>query len=860
MQVQLPSTVTAVASVLDSLVGALLAVLSVVQAALDVVKAFLPGTLDPIAAIVAGLISEVEQLLGDLREIGVFVSGDLNPQHPFDELLGGFQAYERRMVARLTDRADPTRPDFSSGTTVVGVFLYESFAASDTREALAFIDRIKAFLSVDGAPQANPVPVGLEVSYGAATTSAGLFGVTSDAFSQNEVPSVANVRWRLAPPPGAGAVSWPLPAPAGFLVEVSTVPDGLTLTYVTPSARAALDGDGQQSQSFGLILDPNGRPFRLYGGLDVLDEGDLAWSASGTTYTPPSVGSGKLVPGKTQLYAYTSSADNVPVPLAALDVGGVPVLQKSFFLDLATVLGTNLVAPGQPFSINLRAEDMPHAATFANEVDGTVTVTVDPEPAREVYVRVSAVTKDFVAFPGSHPYTFLWSVSQSIITAGAATGQVRLSVLPNSAAKGDPSAPVRIAFPRPTGGVYTDAVATAIAITVLSRSDLLAMGTEDVSFEIDTAGEPTGLEDVGRYVVPQVAGGSAVTRFFKRTGPPQTFRSKLLARCRILADEFLARTGPPSPTLEALIVERATVSTPTGVKPLGQVLWSDLDPDLGAPVTILDSLDIEGTGSESLWGVAANPLAIGQDEASVLARMNAQSPFPIRFSRTPGFLVPDAAAEFALQTPFERGSADYSPVLYDRTGVPPDVSMRFCRNIFLANPTVLTAANLVLQIAAAPIARSSRSGEGAWYAVRLFPQALPGPDSALSEILGFLASIQAGTKAVSATIEAYIDFLQARILELEALLQRIQALLDVTASINVPASSGLIVSGAGTDGVLQALLTAEDKPQDSAAAVSRIDASGNTVRSGTCGVGVVLMFGGLPTAAVDLLNLMFTEE
>ena len=230
VQVQLPSTVTAVASVLDSLVGALLAVLSVVQAALDVVKAFLPGTLDPIAAIVAGLISEVEQLLGDLREIGVFVSGDLNPQHPFDELLGGFQAYERRMVARLTDRADATRPDFSSGTTVVGVFLYESFAASDTREALAFIDRIKAFLSVDGAPQANPVPVGLEVSYGAATTGAGLFGVTSDAFSQNEVPSVANVRWRLAPPPGAGAVSWPLPAPAGFLVEVSTVPDGLTLT------------------------------------------------------------------------------------------------------------------------------------------------------------------------------------------------------------------------------------------------------------------------------------------------------------------------------------------------------------------------------------------------------------------------------------------------------------------------------------------------------------------------------------------------------------------------------------------------------------------------------------------------------
>lgn len=843
--VQLPSTVTAVGSLLDSLVGTLISILSVVQAILDVVKAFLPGSLDPVAVIVAGLIAEAEQLLDAIRQIGAFVSGDLKPDHPFDELLGGFQAYERRMVARLADRADPTRPDFPAGTTVVGVFMYRTFAPSATQQALAFIDRIKAFLAVRGAPRANPVPVGLEVSYGASATGAGLFGVAADTFRDGEVPSVANVRWRLAPPAGAGAVAWPLPAPAGFLIEVSTVPDGLTLTYMTATARAGLDEQGQQRQSLGLILDPDGKPFKLYGGPDVFDESDLAWSSSGTTFTPPT-GDGSVGPGKTQLYAYRSSADNVAVPLAALSLDGKAVLQRAFLLDVRTVLGASLASPGQPFSFNLRQEDMPYDATFASADGGKVEVTVGTERAREVFVRVSAVTQDYIDSPDNR-----WVLGQSDVEAGAARGMVRCRVGgPGvTSAKGTPSAALRVAFPRPTGADYLDAVATALAIVVLSRSDLVAVGTEDVSFQLDVAGEPTGLEDVGRYVVPRIAGGSNVARFFQRSGlTPQVFRSRLLARCRILADDLLARTGPPSVALESLVATRATVDTPTGSKPLGKVLWSDLDPDLGPDVTILASLDVEGDGADATSGVAPNPLSVGIDEDVVAA-------VAPRFARLPGFLSSDAAAESAGATPIGRGSSDYSPVLYDGPQ-----TMKLCRNVFLANPTVLRAANLVLQVAAAPIARSSRSGEGSWHAVRFFPQALPEADAAVGEVVAYLQGLKAGTQSVSETIDGQILFLQARILELEALLRRINALLDVTTSIEVPSASGLVVTGAGTDGVLQALLSAEDKPQDDATVTSRVDASGRVVKSGEYGAGVVILFGGLPTVAVDLLDLMFREE
>lgn len=850
VQVQLPESITAVAEVLDSLIGALIAILQVVRAVLDVVKALLVGLLDPLATIIDAAISEIEGLLNDVRQIGVYVSGDLDMSYPYDTLLGGYQAYERRMIARLVDRNDPTRPAFSSRSGVVAVFLYASFDSTAIAEALAFISQVKAFFGLFGKPKSYTIPTGLSVTYGASSTSLGAFKSAAEILKSGSAPTKANIQWQMAPPANSGTVSWPLPVPPGFIIEVSTVPEGLTLAYMTPAPRAAKDTEGTQHQMVGLVFDPDGKPFRLYGGAGIFDTGDLGWDQIGSAFDPPSRD------GATRLYAVRTAADGVPIPLDALYVEGEHVLQRTFFLNTADFLGVNLAAPGQQFSYTLDAADMPFGATFEANTDGSVTVTLDDARAQEVYVRVSAVTSDVEAGSGAKATNFYWQLNQANVVAGQ-VGVARLAVGGGLAAsvKSDPSAALKITFPSQQTADYLAVVTTALVVMVLSRSDLVAQGSpEDADppmYQLDTAGEPTGLEDLARYLVPMVTGPNT-GRFFRKPGlNPVSFRGKLLVACRAVANRLLEQSGPLPTSVEAFVVDNAVVTTTTGAsRSLADVTWADLGFE-GVDSTIMGSLDTTTSeGSDPFSGVAPNPLSIYQDPSQIDWRIGGLS---ISLERKPGFTT--RSPEFDIGG-MGTGSADYSPILYTIAGS--QITMGFCRNVLLANPTVLSVSATVLGIAAAPLTRTS--GEGAWIARRLFPQGIPPVDAAMAEIIGFLQSIRAGIQGVTDAIVAYIEFVEARILELEALLRRISSLLDIIVSINVPSASGLVVVASGTDGVLQALVTSENKPQDTALTASRINAAGEVEKAGAYGTGVVMLAGGLPTSLLELLQAIFVVE
>lgn len=941
VQVQLPEVVVDLSTVLDSLVGAMIAVLDVVRAVLDVVKAFLVGFIDPIAAIVQLIVDEIEGLLSDIRQLGVYMAGDFEVAPPFDSLLGGFTAYERRMVGRLIDRNDPTRPAFTSQTTVAAVFLYSSFDTSDMQRTLAFLAQVRKFFGLRGTTRGYTVPTGLEVTYGSSSTGIGAFGLMGDILGAGELPTVANLRWQMAPPAGSGVVSWPLPSPPGFLVEVSTVPDGLFVGYQTPVSQA----QSPTNVETGLVSGADGRPFKLFGGVSILSYEDLGWLASGTTYYPPDED------GATQLFAYRSMADNVPIPLNALLHEDKPILQRAFFVDVNTVLGINVAAPGQPYTALLRYEDMPYDATFESNADGSVTITVADAPAREVYVRVSAVTSAVTAGSGVMPSSFYWTLDASRIAAGAAT-QVQLGVVSGltDADKSEPSAFVKVTFPSAQEAMYLNAVATALAVMVLSRSDLVAQGISSAvaseavrtaqanvtnapatatdqelsdlldqvtaaeavaasansSYQEDTAAEATGLEDLARYLVPLVLGNTP-SRFFKKTFTDvSSFRGKLRNRCLAVANHLLSQTGPIPSALLDVVLAQAEVTLPSGVvTPLTSVTWRDLVSD-GPDVTILESLDPSTPeGSSASEGVAPNPISIARlDPLLLSSQIGGIRPL----ARGPGFAVSPQHVQanpldpLGSRAKMNLGSADSSPVLYVQKLTPSYAATRvaaaqanvtnapatatdqelsdlldqvtaaeaayayststtttlttvFCRNVFLATPSIFTASQLLLNIAASPITHPKQEG-GAWVKYRLFPQGLPPVEAALGEIVGFLDAIQAGMTGISDAVTAYITFVQARILELEALLRRIEGLLGVILSIEVPAAAALVVTGQGTDGILQSLVTATNKPSDDAS-VTRIDTSGEVVATGTYGAGVVLLAGGLPSSVLEFLMLLF---
>lgn len=657
-----PADLTAAADVLNSVIEFLISVANVALTILEVVKSLLIGLLNPIKAIVEAIIAEIEAFLNDLRQLGVYVTWD-DIVYPFDNLVGGFGPYQARMLGRLTNRNDPTRPNFTTRSAVAGIFL---FANANPTGIFQVIDLIRLLLRLFGfnyvRSRGFPTPVGLTVSYGGSDFAA--FKDLGKILRGGDVPDVAKVRWSIAPPATVIGPVPLLPAPPKFLVEVSVFPDGFGVAYNLPTPNANLN-----QQTFGVLMDPEGEPLRVYGGSTLGLSPSLGSTLSGTQLTVAGVGSdGELKPNNVTVYAYRNSADTYPIPLSAITgpVNGKHLFQRTFVYDVYSLLGINLLSPGQPFSFRLRAEDMPYNATISQGSGGKVDVVPDDEPAREVYVRVRAVGSGFTADGNGDLETPLYTIDESTFNG---TGTVVPATASESKADGFGfvSDPVKVTFPDDQTADYLETVTTAIVLLVLSRSELRTLVNDpgDASFVIGSASSeitavlqsgsvslsdltptlaaalstrdvkevglcPTGLEAVAAKIVPMfgvMATGGKVTTGGKPDAKslygtegtkPLVFRKKVIDRCRRLAEDILERGGPPTSgmleTVESLsevfgtVVSEDGTSTTVARTPLRLLRWGQVFPEVAYTTlggrTILQGLsDPEASYVDELNGV-----------------------------------------------------------------------------------------------------------------------------------------------------------------------------------------------------------------------------------------------------------------
>ena len=116
--------ITAVNNFLEMLV----VFLDIVLVVLDIVKVFIVGLLNPLLAVLDALIALIESLANDLRKAGLYIhtdtyrgGGKTGVQH-YEALKGGFSNWETRCFNWLIDTTDRNRPDFSTGTGVLGLF------------------------------------------------------------------------------------------------------------------------------------------------------------------------------------------------------------------------------------------------------------------------------------------------------------------------------------------------------------------------------------------------------------------------------------------------------------------------------------------------------------------------------------------------------------------------------------------------------------------------------------------------------------------------------------------------------------------------------------------------------------------
>ena len=371
-------------------------------------------------------------------------------------------------------------------------------------------------------------------------------------------------------------------------------------------------------------------------------------------------------------------------------------------------------------------------------------------------------------------------------------------------------------------------VVTALAVVLLSRSDL-PIATNPTIYQTGVALTPTGLEDIATYAVPMLIGRNSQKYFSVADTNPALFRQNMLRRCRAVANDVYAKSGPLG-SLESVAIE------------LGKPLIDFKKTLSSGDMTILQMLE----STDHNAGIGANPKSIGLPQ-----RFTAQLLRSITIERAPGFMIrPMKGALIGGGS----GSADFSPVIYDTMSPLPsdgstsgisssaifgsDASVSFARNEFTS---VYAAAAAVLNVAFAPGTLPAASGK--WAAVRLFPQGLPAVESALDEIMGWVKTIQSGVLGIVDLILTYIDFIEARILEIESLISRINGLLQQLLAFQMPQVSALITVGQGTDGILQGLMSAGDKPTD---------------MSTSYGAGVVVLAGGLPTFLADILRAIFT--
>lgn len=908
--VQLPEAVVDLSEILDSFIQALLAILNIALAILQVIKAFLVGFLNPLAALLEAIIAEIEAFLNDIRQLGLYIAGDLNPQWPFDDLLGGYQAYERRMIARLTNRADPTRPNFSSRSAVIAVFLYVSVDATEIFRIVSLIRKLVEFFGQPIDPQAFPPPVNLTAAYGNDGASLTQFGklVSAQAASGDGTPDTVNISWQMPPPVKQSPIPWPLPSPGGFLVEVSTVQNGLLLQYDTPASYAERQEDGNQSRISGVVTDTAGRTFRLFGGSDQFNTGGQNLGDAAMT------GQGEVKDGSPRLFAYRNVNDNVPIPIEKLRDGDDYLLQRTFFVSASQASGfpAFLTSNEQRFSIQLNQNEMPYEAEFSIGGNGKINVEKGDQ-ANTVYVRVAAVTQKINSVED-----FQWTLDGSTITSSAQANlpvkvSVRGEVVPGD--RGQPSTPLTVTYPSSSTQNYLNTVTAALAVLVLSRSDLppytpeeqdfvdneesaileeiasletqknlilaqvaVALGGENpdteaanlgletvqelddqimalrlplgsvngYQFALDTAAKPTGMEDLAKVLMPMIVGNNPAKFFKKNRTSPADFRRNLLIRCRRVANILYEKSGNMGDTVQQVAVDAGGVL-------INDFTWSEVDPNLPA-LTILESLDTTTfLGASPKSGLGLNPLAIGLNEkesaelyhSGLISRsQTGPSAALTPLDRSPGFReIAGASTSRFIQ---DEGSADSSPVIYSRSG-PAINSIVFARNALHAynGGEVLTAAAAVLNLAAAAATLNTNPGEGGWIAIRLLPQGLPPVEAFLDNILKWVKTIQGAISSIVDVILEYIEFIENRILELQAIINRIRGLLQGILAIQVPAASGLVVAANGTDGILGELVSSENKPADAPTAY---------------GGGIVVLSGGLNSTLVALLTAIFSSS
>ena len=872
--------VNTVIAMIDGVLAAIIAILNIVQVILNVIKAFLLGLLDPIRAIIEAIIAEIRNIIHDLKNLGLYLTGDMGLMtYPFDDLKGGFSAFERRSIRRLLDRRDPNRPDFTTSSGVIAVFFYLS--SQDVGKLIAFIMRLLRFFGQTAEISPYSAPTGITVKYGNTANIMGMASYTAldvDSFS-NGVPDSVVVSWKMAPAKGRFGFA---PAPKGFIVEVSTEPDGYAMVGRLPKDGLSADA-ANPGAIFRPVTDPVANvPLRSFSGTALMgsDSANFSDISNADLHAPT--------------LQFLQDA-NTP-PWSAQDLADGDKNGAAFYMGTGFM---SAVLPASSYSMLIQKSDLPERWQWLDTTSNT-----KDDTNNTWYVRVRGVGPDIDDWiSGDLGYTGtqanpakitapLFQVTRNTLIS-AKTGLLKPSApLEVTMNLGLPSAVVPLNMPTEEDVAYIQSIQAAMLVLLLVRADLPKGGVipKGVDFPTLPLGPgaplyapntcsvnsqiPDSWRDFSKKLYPK----------FGIANPNLWFGGKNVNHFRRKVKNFLSRVarhiyelGPPPQQLKEIVIE---FGAPLLNDPISVLDDSD---GLGCDFTLLQQFGVvspSGGASnpfkDETKGIGPSPMGRGASAAN-LRKYYAGDPVPgapsgdarsynLFGSMLSGYYGPERSPEFVdsldcissrfawpiLGTEEETvpseawvmgdGSGDKSPVLY-KDDFSDGMPCTFFRNAIINTDNEWdVAVSGIVQIAGAMLTRGV--GDSEWQVVRLLGNSLQPLEELLDKIEKFLLGILDALKGLIDKIIAYIESIQARIYQLQALINMIRALLNSLSMFALPSLSGLVLVEAGTAGIVGALATAGNKPVDS---------------SDSYGAGVTMVAGGMPLLLLELLGAIFSS-
>lgn len=209
-----------------------------VNSALDFIASLLIDFSNPLKIIIEEIIALLESFISDLRNFGWYLTYDRKSlkDKKAEELLGGYPAFESRMIEKLLSFDDPTRPNFSPETKVFAMTFFAGADASGLGAIISHMKKLlKLLLSFKGESDKSEAPINLQVGYYNST-------VGEIEIPNTFKPDGIRVKWNLPAPPSTNKV---LPKsfimPDYFLFSVATRKTNEKIAYINRVARPPHD-------------------------------------------------------------------------------------------------------------------------------------------------------------------------------------------------------------------------------------------------------------------------------------------------------------------------------------------------------------------------------------------------------------------------------------------------------------------------------------------------------------------------------------------------------------------------------------------------------------------------------------------